>query len=244
MKNLIKYILQKLLGINTYLYVFAKFIIRKLENDKKEKDFIFFLNLIPDNGIVLDIGANLGIMTVHLSKKLKNSTIFAFEPMPQNLITLNRIINHYKLNNVNVIDCALGDKSGEIEMVMPVVKSVKMQGLSHVVHDSITDFNEGIKLKVLVKKLDDYEELKQAKITAIKLDVENFEYFVLKGGENIIKSNQPLIYCELWDNENRQKCFDLVRSLGYKIYFLDDTKKELINIDNQKTEKQNFFFKY
>jgi FkbM family methyltransferase len=224
------------------MFVFAKYIIRKLDRDKKEKDFVHFLTMLPDKGIILDIGANLGIMTVHLSKKLPCSVIYAFEPMPQNLITLKRIIGHYKLNNVKIIDCALGDQKGEIEMVMPVVKSVKMQGLSHVVHDSITEFNDGIKLKVPVKRLDDFEDFKSEYVSAIKLDVENFEYFVLKGGENLIKNSHPLIYCELWDNENRQKCFSLMRSLGYKIYFLDDDKKELIHIEDQKTDKQNFFF--
>ena len=60
MKTFVKYILQKILGLKTYLYVFARFIIVKLKWDKKEKDFFHFLKLLPDNGIVLDLGANIG----------------------------------------------------------------------------------------------------------------------------------------------------------------------------------------
>jgi hypothetical protein len=58
------------------------------------------------------------------------------------------------------------------------------------------------------------------KVQAIKLDVENYEYFVLKGGENLILRNNPIIYVELWDNENRQKCFQFIQELGYQIYVL------------------------
>ena len=59
--------------------------------------YIYFLNIIPDDGVVLDIGANIGIMTVHLSKKLKNSFIYSFEPIPLNLLTLKRIIKWFQL---------------------------------------------------------------------------------------------------------------------------------------------------
>jgi len=242
MKNTIKYILQKILGFNTYLFVFAIFIIKKLNRDKNEKDFIHFLNLLPDNGLVLDIGANIGIMTVHLARKLPNSKIVAFEPIPQNLKTLHRVIKYYKLNNVSVKEIALGNENNEIEMVLPVVNSVKMQGLSHVVHDSIDEYNEGIKIEVDSKKLDDIEDIKSSEleITGIKIDIENFEYFALKGGENLIKKHKPIIYCELWENENRTKCFDLLKSLDYKVMVLDNDNLSQINENN--ITKQNFFF--
>ena len=75
MKTFVKYILQKLLGLKTYLYVFALFIIVKIRWDKKEKDFFHFLELIEEGGIVLDLGANIGVTSYHLAKKLPKSTI-------------------------------------------------------------------------------------------------------------------------------------------------------------------------
>ena len=85
MKNSIKYILQRTLGFRSYLYFFAKYKIRTLKNDSKENEFFTFLGMLEDGkGAVLDIGANLGIMTVHLAEKLPNETIIAVEPMPDN----------------------------------------------------------------------------------------------------------------------------------------------------------------
>ena len=77
-------------------------------------------------------------------------------------------------------------------------------------------------------------------LVAIKIDVENFEYFVLKGGEKIIANNKPVIYMELWDNENRNKCFTLLKNLGYLIYIVQ--KKQLVEYDAKMHNKQNFIF--
>src|ERR1043165_620434 len=110
MKNRVKYLLQKTLGLKTYLYVFALYKIRTLRSDKKENDFFTFLSLLKDGkGDVLDIGANLGIMTVHLANQLPNSTIHAFEPMPLNISVLRRIIAKFGLKTTKVHELALGD---------------------------------------------------------------------------------------------------------------------------------------
>jgi len=242
MKTFFKYILQKILGLKTYLYVFALFIIVKLRWDKNEKDFFHFLELVPDDGIILDLGANIGVTSYHLSKKKPKSTIFSFEPLTLNMNTLKRIKKRYKLKNVNEFQVAVGEKSGHLEMVMPVINNVPMHGLSHVIHEENTEFNSGMKYKVPVICLDEFNPLLevQKRITAIKIDVENFEYFVLKGAEQLIVKNQPIIYCELWENENRKKCIDLLNKHGYSAFVLQ--KKELVPFENAVVEKHNFFF--
>ena len=91
MKNTVKYILHKLLGFKNYLFIFSLYKILTLRKDKNEKDFFAFLHLIPANTAVLDIGANIGIMTVHLARTVKGSTIYSFEPMPHNISAFKNI---------------------------------------------------------------------------------------------------------------------------------------------------------
>jgi FkbM family methyltransferase len=212
MKSLIKKILQNLLGFQTYLFVFSVFIIKTLRWNKKERDFLFFLKMIPDGGLVLDIGANIGIMTYHLSKNLKQSKILCFEPISANILTLKRIQRFFHLGNVVVYEFALGEKQGEAEMLMPIQKKVRMQGLSHVIHPAIEDSHPGDKFRVKVETLDrlDFHKSYGMPVRAIKMDVENFEHFVLKGGEKLIDRFRPLIYTELWDNANRENCFHFI----------------------------------
>jgi FkbM family methyltransferase len=241
MKNTAKFILHKLLGFKNYLFVFSLFKIYTLKRDKNEKDFFQFLKLIPEGTLILDIGANIGIMSVHLAG-IKNSQVFGFEPMPNNISAFKRIVNYFKLSNVRLFEIALGNSEGEAEMVMPVISSVRMQGLSHVVHESIPENNEGERFKVPLKKLDNMQEVvnNEKRISAIKIDVENFEFFVLDGAKELIRKNKPVVYAELWDNENRYNCFSLFDSLNYKKYIAVNDK--LVLFDPAIHIKQNFIF--
>ncbi len=240
MKNLVKILLQKFFGYHNYLFAFSIYSIRNVMANKYEEDFLFFLNMLPDNGAILDIGANIGITTVPLASKLKNTHVYAFEPMPDNCKTLRRIINFYKLKNVTVLETALGEKPGELKMVLPVMNKSKMQGLSHVVAEGDdTEWNKGVYFNVPVKKLDNMPELQNLpKITAIKIDVENFEYYVLKGGINLLAKHKPVIYCELWDNDKRTLVMEMLNGLSYKTMIFDG--KGLQPFTNQAVE--NFIF--
>jgi hypothetical protein len=127
-------------------------------------------------------------------------------------------------------------------MVMPVISNVRMQGLSHVVHDSIPENNEGERFRVPLKMLDNLPELVNSpkRISAIKIDVENFEFFVLDGAKQLINRNRPVIYAELWENENRSKCFELLKGLNYKIVVISG--KQAVEYDPGKHSTQNFIF--
>src|SRR4051812_13087486 len=242
MKNAIKYILHTLLGFKNYLFIFSLFKIRTLKRDKNEKDFFAFLQLIPADTAVLDICANIRVMTVHLAKSVKDSTVYSFEPMPNNIEAFKRIIAYFRLENVRLFEIALGNSEGEAEMVMPVISRVRMQGLSHVVHDSIPENNEGERFRVPLKMLDHIAELVNSpkRISAIKIDVENFEFFVLDGAKQLISKNRPVIYAELWENENRQKCFELLKGLNYKTTVISGKQAE--EYDPARHMTQNFIF--
>ena len=239
MKNTVKYILQYLLGYQFYLYVFSLFKIKTLRLDSNEKDFFHFLSLLEDKkGSVLDIGANIGIMTTHLSKYLPNTTIHAFEPIPTNSFVLKKIIAKFDLKFARLHEIALGDTTGKVQMILPKNGKTKMQGLSHVKHQSITEWNEGDEFEVEIDQLDTI--IGSEKIQGIKIDVENFEYFVLKGGQKLLERDHPIIYAELWDNQNRSNCFELLSTYSYRTYIV--SKNRLIPFDKNKHTNQNFIF--
>jgi len=239
-KNFIKRTLQKSLGFHNYLYVFSIFTYNRLRKGLIEKEFLKFTDLIShDEGLLLDIGANIGVMSTLLAKRFKKATVISFEPIPDNIRVLKRIIKRYQLHNVKLYEGALSDKSGQIQMIMPVIDQVKMQGLSKVLHDE--EINQtGVTYTVPMWRLDEIPELNDpsVKIIAIKMDVENYEYNVLQGGINILAKHRPLIYCELWDNDNRVKTFEMLRELGYVIKFYNNNKFE----DYKGQPSSNFIF--
>lgn len=242
MKELVLALLQRWFGFERYLYCFARYKVLTLRGDSRERDFFVFLRSIPKDGIALDIGANLGVMTVHLARHVTGGEIIAFEPMPINVAILRRLVATHALSNVRIEPCALGDREGSVEMVMPVERGAFRHGLSHVVHESITDRNEGVSVRAPLRRLDgfmlDASSCPKGRVTAIKMDVENFEWFVLQGALETIRSHRPLLYIELWPNENRERCFGLLKSLGYETLVCDDGR--LTPFDPGRHRGQNF----
>lgn len=231
--------LQKLLGFENYLFLFAKTKISYLKGSAYEAEFFEFMNLIPA-GTILDIGANIGITAVPLAKKFRGENIHCFEPIPANNAALKRIIKHYKLTNVILHETALGDEAGTLKLVVPVIKGVRMQGLSHVYAEGQHDeWNTGDIYNIPVLRLDDIPALQAEKsITAIKIDVENFEYYVLKGARQLLQRHKPIIYCELWPNERRAMVITLLAETGYTAKVFEG--KKLVNFTNQ--NETNFIF--
>ena len=238
MKALIQRILQKVLGYDSYLWYFTLYKLRTLKYDKNENDFFHFLSLIKKNATTLDIGANLGLMSFHLAKNSKAT--YAFEPMPNNIKVVEKVKAKYKLNNLHLLTNALGNENKKIQLVLPEVDGVKKQGLSHVVDDKMTEFNDGSIFETDCFKLDDQKELNGQTIDAIKIDVENFEYEVFLGADQLLKRDMPIVYCELWDNQNRQDCFKYMTSLGYSTQVLRNNKLE--EVQSNPSDIQNFFF--
>lgn len=198
------------------------------------------MDAIDQDGDVLDVGANIGIMTYHLCRRFPDKKILAVEPIPSNIEVLLRIIEKYNLQNAEVIPMAVGDQENlEIKMILPRQGKVKMQGLAHVKHESITGWNSGDEYTVMSDTLDNI--VKGEKIAGIKMDIENYEFFALKGAERILAEDRPVIYLELWENENRDKCFELLAGKGYRAYVT--LNGQLIPYDPTAHKKQNFIFR-
>lgn len=204
---------------------------------KAEKDFLRFINLIDDGNHILDIGANIGVMSYYFAKKLPKSEVHSFEPVLENFEVLQKAKNKFNLMNVKIYPFALGNNNGYVSMIMPESNNVYFHGLSHVKQD---DKNEkGKTYDVEIKKLDDLETLKNIKISAIKIDVEEYEYNVLCGGKDLLMKNRPVIYCELWEGENREKSIVFMSGLNYKIFVVQN--KQIVEFKG-KNRVNNFFF--
>ncbi|GAB3222932.1 FkbM family methyltransferase [Spirosoma arcticum] len=218
-KQLTKKFLQATFGLRTYLYYFSIYKIHTLRRDSNEKIMFKFLDLIPRDSLILDVGANLGFITYHLSQK-QSCSVIAFEPIPINYSVLTQLIATKKLTNITALPYALGEETGTLDMVMPLEQGVPMQGLSHVANEE--DQEAGYRFTVPVKRLDELPEIHDSgkRVGGIKIDVENYEYFILQGGIDLIRQHKPVICVELWENEYRERSLSLLMSLGYVPHIL------------------------
>lgn len=176
-----------------------------------------FIRQLPQNGLLLDIGANLGVTTAAAKRIRPDIRVKAFEPISVNILTARRLHRILRLKGVEMFEIALGDMEGSATMVMPILKGLASSGQTYV-QTSEYDYSnilghEGLKYTVPVRTID---SLNLERVSGIKLDVENFELHVLKGASALLRRDHPTIYCELWDTENRYQVIELLVEHGYK----------------------------
>ncbi len=229
------------MGYPAYLFAFAIFSVYRFWVTKYDKEFAYFLKIIPQfkGHILLDIGANIGVTSTLLCKHYPHYKVWAFEPVHLNIETLQKLIRFFRLMNIETVHAAVGAMAGEANMITPILKGVKKQGLSHIVESNLDGENSLLVEAVKVITLDDFAvHFANIGVAAIKIDVENYELFVLKGGAQLIRQYKPLVFAELWENERKEQCIQLMELLGYSTKVLDQGKL----IDFKGNTALNYFF--
>jgi FkbM family methyltransferase len=137
--------------------------------------------LVHPGEVVVDIGANVGIVTLLLSKLVgPGGRVHSFEPNPAMQRALDRMVESNGLGNVTLHRTALGARAGELDLVIPAGNA----GAASLARQD----GPGERCRVPVATLDSIAELRdQPGIRLMKLDVEGFELDVLRGAAVLLK---------------------------------------------------------
>lgn len=160
---------------------------------------------LDDSSIYYDIGTNIGYHAVAVQQQT-NCKVIAFEPHPNHFA-----VAAYNCQNkpIQLFHTALGSTEGTM---------------------TISDFDENVMgnygevgindkgIEVPVMKLDELPEL--TRVTLMKIDVEGAELDVLKGAEQTIDTNRPVIFYEAIDFVVWNKCMEFLQQKDYKFYWV------------------------
>ncbi len=127
-------------------------------------------------GRFVDIGANFGYYT-SLASSIVGATgrVFAFEPSPVAQESLREMIELNRITNIELIHAAVGDRAGELELLLPLDGPVHSPSVFHS-EGRFTPFTAPM------LALDDYAPLNDGTpIDLMKIDVEGFEPNVIAG---------------------------------------------------------------
>lgn len=160
------------------------------------------LGLGPDD-LVLDIGANRGLVVEALLQLTKGTRIVAFEPNPRLAAVLARC---YRANRrVEVHPFGLGERSGTFSLWLPVYRGWSFDGLASLDPETARGWLDGERLYGFRPELLRLEPLRceVAPLDAldldpafIKLDVQGHELAVLEGGERTLRRARPTLLIE------------------------------------------------
>lgn len=197
-------------------------------NGVYEENTIEFLNKnLPADGVLLDLGCNIGAIAIPLCKRRKDIKVIGVEASPFVYSFLKKNIEVNQLENIKIIPCALLDMSGvSLEFYSPKDKFGK---------GSFTNNFNGNSVNVISKTLDDIvAENNLERVDVIKMDVEGYEAKVLQGGVRTFELFKPPVLFEFadWAEEtatdiNVGDSQRILTNLGYNLYDFDSSLQPL-----------------
>jgi FkbM family methyltransferase len=174
------------------------------------------------DGVVVDIGANLGSYIVPLAKQHPHLQFEAFET--QRIVYYQLCANTFlnRLSNVYAHNVGLSNEQRITSYVLPNYAEETNIGAFSIDFDTrLKEYevkSEGITERMIIIPLD---SMQYEKVRLIKIDVEGHELQVLQGAEHTLRENNyPPIIFEAWTwkfPEKRKAVFGHLENLGYTI---------------------------
>jgi len=216
-----------------------------LVNDYEDPAVVkVFLSWLQHDSVFYDLGAHVGYYTFLAQKLITTGFIYSFEPIPQNMAMFN---NHIEMNKthintgcIHLYPFAISDDERDI-----VISNDKnaIEGNTYIMSAERFRKASGT-LSVKSYSIDKLIQKGYKMPGIIKIDVEGAEYDVLKGAIETLKSAKPNILLATHDCHLpgvKDKCMELLHSLGYKLQHTGYFNKHLaghddfIAIHNEKT---------
>jgi FkbM family methyltransferase len=136
--------------------------------------------LLPDY-VCIDVGANIGIKSLFLSRHCSRGQVVAIEPAPTVIQCLEANIAANNATNIRVEKTALGDRKGSIRFL-------EASAWGHVSQNG-----SEVPITTLVEII---ERLKLPRVDFIKIDVEGSEFSIMRSSLDLINRFECLVLVE------------------------------------------------
>ena len=234
LRDSVREVLYSIININNSLKDINKFIIKKYSNesylyscklgeiDFKFYDFIFStaVNCIcneiddynfdsidfKDGDVVIDIGGNIGMVSIYLAKKYPFLKIYAFEPVKQNY---ENFLKNIELNNINkdiikVFNLAITKDRRDVILTSPFDNS----GASNIYNNFRGSGNIISNNDISIKSItfdDIFANNNILKCKLLKIDCEGAEYEILYSANVENLKNCEYMRAEFHGKKSKQK---------------------------------------
>lgn len=184
-----------------------------------------FRNEIEEGDVVVDIGANIGYYALMEAKMVKPAgKVYAIEPLPCAMEILKYNIELNKYSNIEVFQLAIGEENGRTSMcVCPAWNSSSVILPYNTNLQAVAD-----KIDVDIITLDDFLKDKRFP-NLIRMDVEGFEYHIIRGMKSILESGKPLkLFIELHSTPTVEGLLLTLKSFGFQVKKVINDERDLL----------------
>ena len=179
-----------------------------------EPELIWLLGQLQARDTFVDVGANIGIYSLHAARHLVGSgTVFSVEPNPEALRILSRNIEANNFSGtITPIHAAASRTTGQLYLTGTPTKWNSLQ---------LHERPPGIPVKVTTVDEVLHDAEKRAHLHFLKIDAEGVETDVFAGASDSIQQSWPAIIFENSINRSNVLPTDWLCQRGYRIYAAD-----------------------
>lgn len=195
---------------------------------------------IPKDAIIIDVGANFGLMSLPFAELAPEGKVYAIEPAPYAIAKLKRNLdlNPELSKRIVVINAFVSSKSAESSDMKAIASwkvSLEDAGDVHPLNMGTVKPTEGVG-SISIDDLSKKENF--TRLDFIKIDTEGYESDVLWGAVETITEFRPQIIFELGLYSMVERGIDFsffsnyFEKLNYRLH--DSVSKTLITLENHK----------
>ena len=179
-----------------------------LTGDYEKDDCFALLNIFLENGIFLDIGANIGVYSFVFYKKAKH--IYAFEATKKTFDCLCETIEINNIKNITPVFAAVHCRDRE-EIAIYADFPDNCGGNSMHIGYNIAN-------TVMSITIDNYVlENDITNIAMIKMDIEGNELNAFKGMQKTLMKFRPIVFCEINPSASKNAGYNVIELFNYVI---------------------------
>ncbi|MEP6937508.1 MAG: FkbM family methyltransferase [Chthoniobacterales bacterium] len=182
------------------------------------RELQFIRRTLKQGDAVIDVGANVGHISLLLSDLVGPENIFAFEPTP---VSFRRLTENWELNSwpvTNLLQNAVGRQAGSIGIPDTTHPDTK---------NSISSVGGGSTVEVPLIALDARRaQWNGRRVGLLKIDVEGYEREVFAGAQELLRHDRPrLVMFESLAGTVDTEIAAILRGARYDAFQLSDTGK-------------------
>lgn len=232
--------------------------ILSMRGNPEQDDFDFMGRLLRPGDVILDIGSNVGVVSLLLlHDNPEIGDIYSFEPLP---VTFEKMKKNMALNSnpekIHPFNIGMSNEIGSFDFYLPGAdEAASMRPnmddyyMREIVNGVYTGRKKMEKIACQVSTIDDFVIQQSIKrVNLIKIDVEGNEYNVLLGGADVLSQYKPTVYVEMLRKHAARFGYhpnDIIaymKSLGYGCFVLREGKLAQFDFMDDNTLETNFFF--
>lgn len=216
-----KVFFRKVFGKKLYKYFKVIKIVLFYKFGKSFEISEFLKQIIKDDFVIFDVGANLGQYAIRFSSFLKNKgKVISIEPVYEDFLLLCRIKKKFRLDNLLCSNYAVSDVEKTGDLFIPVIDhDIELDTRATVNLDNYyfeydNYKTQPVKITTLQSVFNDYE---LERLDIVKSDTEGNDNKVILGSLDLIKKYMPLILVE---DSHEEKWLNEIYAIGYSPFYV------------------------